>query len=86
MTPDQISQAVRAALVDMLDCAESATERDLFVGFALNVFEQCQERQPSDVFARQIATVRDQLSNALPIPSHPIDGAPATIEEAFAVG
>ena len=51
MTPDQPDRTY--ALVDMLDCAESATERELLFGFILNVFEQDQDRRPSHVITNQ---------------------------------
>ena len=62
MTPVEITQAVYAALTDMFDCAESDAERELLIGLALNIFEQCQEVHESEDFSEQIQKMREELA------------------------
>ena len=66
MTPEEITQALHQTLADLLDCAETGAERELLIGFALNLFEQCQERQQSEIFSEQIKQISEQLDSAVP--------------------
>ncbi len=67
MSPEQITQALHAALADILDCAESATERELLIGFALTTIEQCEQQHPSEIFREQIEKMRTQLAVTVPL-------------------